>query len=116
MPETEVRVTLGEIARGVEKASNSVDAARGEIQVLRQEVNARPDWEDVKRVERGLETKIAAAATPLEAKITALETATKTKDTLQDMSISKLEGWGNWATKAVGGLVIAAVLVRSGMG
>lgn len=116
MPETEVRVTLGEIARGVEKAANGVDAARAEIQVLRKEMADRPDWEDVKRLERGLETKIAATVAPVEAKITALETATRTKDSLQDMAISKLEGWGNWATKAVGGLVIAAVLVRSGMG
>jgi len=105
MPETQTAITLGEIARGVEKAAQGVDAAREEIQELRQEVNARPDWEDVKRVERGLELQLKAS-----------ETAAKTKDTLQDLAIAKLEGWGNWATKAVGGLVIAALLVRSGLG
>lgn len=106
MPET---VTLGEISRGV-------NAAREDIAKLQTAVEARPDWEDVKRVERGLETKITAGRDSLDAKITALETAGRTKDTLQDLAISKLEGWGNWATKAVGGIIIAALLVRSGLG
>lgn len=98
MPETTTAVTLGEISRGV-------SAAREDIQSLRTAVESRPDWEDVKRVERGLELQIKAA-----------ETAVKAKDALQDAAIAKLEGWGNWATKAVGGLVLTAVLVRSGMG
>lgn len=98
LPETTMAVTLGEISRGV-------NAAREEIAKVQEGLEARPDWEDVKRVERGLELQIQAAVTE-----------SKTRDALQDLAIGKLEGWGNWATKAVGGLVIAAVLVRSGMG
>lgn len=98
MPETTMAVTLGEISRGV-------DAAREEIAKVQEGLDARPDWEDVKRVERGLEMQIQTAVNEA-----------KTRDALQDLAIGKLEGWGNWATKAAGGVIIAAVLVRSGLG
>lgn len=98
MPETTTSITLGEISR-------NIDGARKDLAKLQTAVESRPDWEDVKRVERGLELQIKAA-----------ETAANTKDALQDMAIAKLEGWGNWATKAAGGVIIAALLVRSGLG
>lgn len=98
MPESTTSITLGEISR-------NIDGARKDLAKLQTAVESRPDWEDVKRVERGLELQIKAA-----------ETAANTKDALQDMAIAKLEGWGNWATKAAGGVIIAALLVRSGLG
>lgn len=91
-------VTLGEISRGV-------TAAREDIAKVQTALEARPDWEDVKRMERVLVHQIESAVNE-----------SKTRDGLQDLAIAKLEGWGNWATKAVGGLVIAAVVVRSGLG
>lgn len=97
MPETTTAITLGEISR-------NIDGARKDLAKLQTAVESRPDWEDVKRVERGLELQIKTA-----------ETAAATKDALQDMAIAKLEGWGNWATKAAGGIIIAAVLVSAGL-
>lgn len=98
MPETTTAVTLGEISR-------NVTAARDDLAKLQTAVESRPDWEDVKRVERGLELQIKTA-----------ENNAATKDALQDLAIAKLEGWGNWATKAAGGIIIAAVLVSVGIG
>ena len=90
-------MTLGEISRNLE-------AARKDIAGVAEQVRGQPDWADVARVEKGLETKI-----------TALDTATATKNALQDLAIAKLEGWGNWATKLGGGAIIAAVLVSAGL-
>lgn len=98
LPETTTAITLGEISRGVSAANEA-------IAKLQSGMEARPDWDDIKRVERGLELQIKTA-----------ETAAATKDALQDMAIAKLEGWGNWATKAAGGVIIAAVLVSAGLG
>lgn len=90
--------TLGEVVR-LQKDT------REDIAELRKEVQDRPDWKDVQRVELGLQKDIR----------TGLE-ASEARDKIQDLAIAKLEGWGNWATKLAGGAVIAAVLVSAGIG
>lgn len=96
MPESEI--TLGEVFRGVQ-------ATREDISTLRTEVAARPDQDDLKRVELGLLEKIQAE-----------REARETKNTTQDLAIQKLEGWGNWGTKLALGGIASAALVALGLG
>lgn len=85
-------VTLGEVARNVQ-------AVRLDLAKMTELIGERPDWQDVKRVELGLESKISAASEKSKGEIAALKER-----------LGRLEGWGNWATKLALGAVGAAVL------
>ena len=85
-------VTLGEVYRGV------LDM-RGDIKALAAQVNERPDWQDVRRIENSMLEKVANEKAAREA---ALGTASR--------AIKALEDWNKWALRTVGGGVILAVV------
>lgn len=95
MPDSEV--SLGEVHR-------NVLGLRDDFRSVREELASRPDKDDLKRVENGLLDKLK----------TERETR-ELKDQLQDVAISKLEGWGNWATKLGLGAIGAALLAVVGL-
>lgn len=93
MPDTDQQViTTGELSR-------AVVLIRGDIGKLREDVNARPDWQDVRRVEDGLLARIQA-----------LSAQTELKDKLQDKALEALEGWQTWALRLGGPALVAALV------
>lgn len=92
MPDTEP-LAPGEIARGL-------TAIRLDIQQLGTKVEQRPDWNDVQRIERGLQDKVDA-----ETKIRELERA------IADKAIKALEEWNLWAVRIIIGTILTGVLV-----
>jgi len=92
MPETSTGITTGELAR-------AVGLIRSDIGELTKALAARPDQEDLKRMEDGLVERIRAAA-----ELQAL------KNALQDKAIAALEGWQVWALRLGGPALVAAVV------
>jgi hypothetical protein len=92
MPDTEQAITTGELSR-------AVGLIRGDIGQLRIDVNARPDWQDIRRVEEGLLARIQALAAQAEL-----------KDQLQDKALAALEDWQKWALRLGAPAVVAAVV------
>ena len=92
MPDTDQSITTGELSR-------AVGLIRGDIGQLRTDVNARPDWQDVRRVEDGLLARIQALGAQVER-----------KDKLQDKAINALEGWQTWALRLGGPALVAALV------
>jgi hypothetical protein len=82
----------GEIARGL-------TAIRLDIQQLGAKVEQRPDWNDVQRIERGLQDKVDA-----ETKIRELERV------VADKAIKALEDWNLWAVRIIVGTILTGVL------
>ena len=78
-------ITTGEIGRRVDALATTVSNGMAE---LRTAVEARPDWADVRRVEKGLLEKIEALT----------------------LRVAKSESWGTWLGKTVGGVVVLALL------
>lgn len=98
-------VTLGEVSRNVQ-------GIRLDLIKLSDLIRERPDWQDVKRVEDGLTSKIDSVTDKSREKAKTLESA----DAALEARLGKLEGWGNWATKlalgAIGAALLGGVLVQ----
>jgi len=93
VPDTDQAViTTGELSRAVE-------LIRTDIGHLRTDVNARPDWQDVRRVEDGLLARIQAHADHQ-----------VLKNQLQDKALEALEDWQRWALRLGGPALAAAVI------
>jgi hypothetical protein len=92
MPETDQAVTTGELSRAVE-------AIRGDIGLLRTDVNLRPSWQDLRRVEEGLRRDAAAA-----------QVNQDLKNQLQDKALDALEDWNKWALRLGAPAILAAVV------
>ena len=92
MPETSTGITTGELAR-------AVALIRSDIGSLTTAVAARPDQDDLRRMEEGLVERIRAAA-----ELQAL------KNALQDKAIAALEGWQTWALRLGGPALVGSVV------
>ena len=90
MPPTETaEVTLGEVNRNVERLNATVER-------LSQQIVQYPTWQDVSRVEKGLESKIAVQARAI-------------ADLAEAAKAAKARTYGALATGA-GGIVTALVV------
>lgn len=78
-------MTAGEIARSLLRIEKSMDG-------FGQKLDNRPSWEDVRRIEHGLDDKITNIETHLARRV------------------GGLESWQTWAQRLVLGLVAAAVI------
>ncbi len=76
-------ITAGEVARGLE-------LIRADIKELAAEVRERPDWQDIRRVETGLQLQIANEAT-----------ARQLERLAADKAIKGLEDWNTWAQRLI---------------
>lgn len=83
-------VTLGEVYRGV------LDM-RGDVKALAAQLNERPDWQDVRRIENNMLEKVNVEKAAREV---AVATASR--------AIKALEDWNKWALRTTGGAVIVA--------
>lgn len=92
-------VTLGEISR-------NVTAMRLDFAEFRTELNNRPDWTDVKRVEDNLTAAAVAGDAGVRAEVTVLAAQV----TVLAGRVDKSEGWGVWGGRLVMGGVILALL------
>ncbi|QCG78281.1 hypothetical protein SEA_IDAHO_16 [Arthrobacter phage Idaho] len=84
-------ISTGELGRRMDALGASVNTGFSE---LRTAVEARPDWADVRRVEKGLLDKLEALAA----------------------RVTKAEAWGTWANRlalgAIGAALLAAVVIK----
>lgn len=83
-------VTTGEVTRNLEKVFKSLDN-------LTTAVEARPDWDDLRRTEASLTAQLTAEVTMRQA-----------ERMNADKSIKSLEDWNKWAVRTVGGAVLLA--------
>lgn len=93
MSESSNEVSAGEVYRGLE-------AIRGDIRDVKKAVETRPDWEDVKRVERGLEAQVKAEAQ-----------ARAAERLVADKAIKSLQEWNSWAVRLLLGTAATGIVV-----
>ena len=91
-PPNEAPVTLGELGR-------KVDDLGATMKELALRVDERPSWQDVRRIERGWEERLAAA-------VKQREIVTRS----QDHRINNLEAWQTWAGRLAGGTVFTGIV------
>jgi hypothetical protein len=95
MPETDTAthgITTGELSRAVE-------LIRGDIGHLRTDVNTKPDWQDVRRIEEGLVQRMTAEKERVDL-----------KNLLQDKAIEAGEEWRRWALRLGAPALVAAMV------
>lgn len=85
-------ITNGELSR-------AVTLIREDIGHLRTDVNARPSWPDVRRVEEGLLARMQAQAENQQL-----------KNQLQDKALDSLEDWNKWALRLGAPALVAALV------
>lgn len=85
-------VTLGEVARKVDDLASKMDT-------LATAVADRPSWQDIRRMERTGDEKLAAA-------VKQHEIVTRS----QDHRINTLEAWQQWAGRLVMGGIATSII------
>lgn len=91
-PPPEPPVTLGELGRKVDDLATT-------MKELAQRVDERPSWQDVRRIERGWEERLAGA-------VKQREIVTRS----QEHRINDLQAWQTWAGRLFMGGVASSII------